>query len=412
MASIITRIQNAWDAFTSRDPTRGREYGGSYSRPDSIQRRRIGSERSTTMSVLNRIALDMAAIDIRHVYVDENERYLTDVPKSGINYCLRHSANIDQGPRAFKKDMYLSMFQEGHIAIVPSRTDVDPRFTDSYKIMEVRVGIVRQWFPNHVEVELYNGDTGKHEYVTLPKRVVVIVQNPFYEIMNDPNSTMKRLTRKLNLLDVIDEQSSSGKLDLIIQLPYVIKTETRRREAEKRRELIEKQLSGSKYGIAYIDGTERITQLNRSVENNLMSQIEYLMDMYYSQLGITKAILDGTAGDEEMNNYNNRIVEVGVAHVVEEMKRKWLSQTAVTQGQSIMYFIDQLKMIPVGKLADLADKLSRNEIVTGNELRQTMGMKPSDDPSADELRNKNIAQPAEEVNAQQNEEPAMDENYE
>jgi hypothetical protein len=394
---LLDRFRHGWNAFlNNRDPTNTyyRETGASYSyRPDRNRFSR-GNERSIITAVFNRIAMDAAAIEIRHVRLDEDNRYLSDMP-SGLNECLSVKANIDQTGRAFRQDIYQSMFDEGCIAIVPVDTDIDPKDTDSYDILSMRTGRVMEWFPQHVKVRIYNERTGQREDIILPKRTVTIVENPLFAVMNEPNSIMQRLVRKLNLLDAIDEQSGSGKLDLIIQLPYVIKSEARRQQAENRRQDIEKQLSGSKYGIAYTDGTERITQLNRPVENNLMKQIEYLTSMLYSQLGITQSIMDGTADEKTMLNYNNRTIEPLVAAVADGMKMTFLTKTARTQKQSIMFFQDPFKLVPVSQLAEIADKFTRNEIATSNEIRQTIGWKPSKDPKADELRNSNLNHPDE-----------------
>lgn len=360
----------------------------SYYRPDRPRFTR-GNEQSIVTSVYNRIALDVASVAIRHVRLDENDRYLEDID-SGLNSCLSLEANVDQTGRALIQDLVMSMFDEGCVALVPVDTDEDPENTDSYKIESMRTGKIIEWKPRHVRVRLYNDQTGMKEEVWLQKNKIAIIENPLYAVINEPNSTMQRLIRKLNLLDVVDEQSSSGKLDLIIQLPYVIKTEARRQQAENRRKDIENQLAGSKYGIAYTDGTERITQLNRSVENNLMKQIEYLTSMLYSQLGITTTILDGTADEQTMLNYNNRTIEPILSAIVDEMKRKFLTKTARSQRQSIAFFRDPFRLVPVNNLAEIADKFTRNEIMTSNEFRQIVGMKPSKDPRADELRNKNL----------------------
>ena len=387
------RIQHAWNAFMNRDPTYDyRNLGGSYSyRPDRPRFSR-GNERSIVTSVYNRIALDAAGIDIQHVQLDDNDRFLATI-KSGLNECLTIEANIDQTGRAFRQDIFMSMLDEGCVAIVPIDTTVDPKVTSSYDILSLRTGKILEWYPQQVKVRVYNDRTGQKEDVIVPKNMVAIVENPLYAVINEPNSTMQRLIRKLNLLDYIDEQSGSGKLDLIIQLPYVIKTEARKQQAEQRRKDIEDQLSGSKYGIAYTDGTEHITQLNRSVENNLMKQIEYLTSMLYSQLGITQSVLDGTANEETMLNYFDRTIEPIVAAVVDEMKRKFLTKTARSQLKSIAYFRNPFKLVPVKDLAEMADKMTRNEIMTSNEIRQIIGMKPSDDPKADQLVNSNISQP-------------------
>lgn len=393
--SVGSRFKNAWNAFRNREPTKVFQdigYGYSY-RPDRFHLTR-GNERSIVTSVYNRIALDVAAIDIRHVQLDAEWRFC-DVVQSGLNNCLSTEANLDQTGRAFIQDAVMSMMDEGCIAIVPVDTDDDPDDTTGYQILSMRVGRIRDWYPKHIRVELYNEETGRKQDIVVPKSTVAIVENPLYAVINEPNSTMQRLIRKLNLLDAVDEQSSSGKLDLIIQLPYVIKTEARRKQAEKRRKDIEQQLAGSKYGIAYIDGTERITQLNRSLENNLMKQIEYLTSMLYSQLGITQSILDGTADDKTMLNYYNRTIEPIIAAIVDEMKRKFLSKTARSQNKSIKFFRDPFKLVPVADLAEISDKFTRNEIATSNEIRQVIGWKPSDDPKADELRNSNLSQPNE-----------------
>lgn len=391
--SLKDKLMHAWDAFRNKDPAPfyyHHDYGLSYgSRPD----RRIlsrGKERSIVTSVLTRLAVDSASVKIEHVRVDENERFVEDM-NSGLNDCLNISANVDQSGRAFRQDMFMSMFDEGVVAIVPTKADMDPTKTGSYDIEEMRTGKVVEWMPSYVRLNVYNEEKGKREDIVLPKKMVGIVENPFYAVMNEPSSTLQRLIRKLNLLDFIDEQNSSGKLDLIIQLPYVVKGETREKQAERRRKSIEDQLVGSKYGIAYTDATEKITQLNRPVDNNLMNQIEYLTSMLYSQLGITKEIMDGTASEEVMNNYYERTIEPIVASVVDEMKRKFLTKTARTQGQSIVAFNDPFKLMPTSKIPEVADKLTRNEVMAPNEFRQILGLKPSQDPKADELRNRNIA---------------------
>lgn len=390
--AFSSRLKHAWNAFTGRDPTRYYpDVGMGYAyRPDRPRLSR-GNERSIVTSVYNRIALDAAAISIQHVRLDENERFLEVIP-SGLNSCLNLEANVDQTGRSFIQDIIMSMLDEGCVAIVPVDTDDDPDLTGSYKIETMRTGKILEWFPKHVRVRVYNDMTGQKEDIILSKSMVGIIENPLYAVINEPNSTMQRLIRKLNLLDAVDEQSSSGKLDLIIQLPYVIKTEARRQQAEKRRKDIENQLSGSKYGIAYTDGTEHITQLNRSVGNNLMSQIEYLTSMLYSQLGITQSILDGTADEKTMLNYYNRTIEPMISAIVDELKRKFLTKTARSQRQSIQFFRDPFKLVPVSELAEISDKLTRNEIATSNEVRQIIGWKPSKDPKADELRNSNINQ--------------------
>ena len=390
--SLGFRLKHAWNVFRSRDPTS--EFGDTgasyYNRPDRPRFTR-GNERSITTSVLNRIALDASAIDILHVRLDKNGRFLEEI-NSGLNNCLTLSANTDQTGRAFKQDAVMSMLDEGCVAIVPTDTTMNPKVTDSYDIETMRVGKIIQWRPQHVQVRIYNEQTGKKEELWLPKKTVAIVENPLYAVMNEPNSTMQRLIHKLGLLDITDEQTASGKLDLIIQLPYVIKTDARRQQAENRRKDIEMQLAGSKYGIAYTDGTEKITQLNRSLENNLMKQVEYLTNQLYSQLGITQTILDGTADEKTMLNYYNRTIEPIVSAIADEMKRKFLTKTARTQNQSIEFFRNPFKLVPVNDIAEIADKFTRNEIMTSNEIRQIVGMKPSDDPKADELRNSNIAE--------------------
>lgn len=407
--SFGSRLKHAWNAFTGTDYTTYQDVGPGYSsRPDRIRLTR-GNERSIITSVYNRIALDVAALNVQHIRLDENGRFLS-VIQDGLNTCLTVEANIDQTARAFIQDIVVSMLDEGCVAIVPVDTTYNPSVTGSYDIQTMRVGKILDWYPQHVRVRLYNERTGAKENILVPKSTVAIVENPLYAVVNEPNSTMQRLIRKLNLLDVIDEQSGSGKLDLIIQLPYVIKTEVRRQQAENRRKDIEAQLSGTKYGIAYADGTERITQLNRSVNNNLMSQIEYLTSMLYSQLGITQSILDGTADEKTMLNYNNRTIEPIISAIVDEMKRKFLTKTARSQSQSISFFRDPFKLVPVNDIAEIADKFTRNEIMTSNEIRQVIGMKPSDDPRADELRNKNLSAPSEsepEINP-----PVEDENVE
>lgn len=391
--TVGSRLKHAWNAFMNRDPTRYYgDIGMGYSyRPDRVRFTR-GNERSIVTSVYNRIAIDAAAINIQHVRLDENNRFLETI-KSGLNHCLTVEANVDQSGRGFIQDIVMSMLDEGCVAVLPIDTDDDPDVTGSYKIETMRTGKILDWYPEHVRVRVYNDRTGQKEDVIVPKSTVAIIENPLYAVINEPNSTMQRLIRKLNLLDVIDEQSGSGKLDLIIQLPYVIKTEARRKQAENRRKDIEMQLAGSKYGIAYTDGTERITQLNRAVDNNLMSQIEYLTNMLYSQLGITQSILDGTADEKTMLNYHNRTIEPIVSAIVDEMKRKFLTKTARSQFQSICSFRDPFKLVPVSEIAEIADKMTRNEIMTSNEIRQVIGMKPSNDPKADELRNKNLSAP-------------------
>ena len=390
---IRDRLQHAWNAFVYNDNTYvdPQNLGGlSTYKPDRVHFSR-GVERSIVTSVYNRLALDVSSIAIKHVRLDENGRFKEEVD-SGLQNCLNVEANIDQTGRAFLQDVVMSMLDEGCVAIVPVDTTIDPAKSGSYEINTMRTGKILEWYPAHVRVRVYNDKRGIHEEIVLPKSAVAIIENPLYAVINEPNSTMQRLIRKLNLLDVVDEQTSSGKLDLIIQLPYVIKTDARRKQAEERRKDIEMQLSGSKYGIAYTDGTERITQLNRPAENNLMKQVEYLTSMLYSQLGLTQSIMDGSADDKTMLNYYNRTVEPILAAITDEIKRKFLTKTARSQKQTIMYFRDPFKLTPVVDLAEIADKFTRNEIMTSNEIRQIVGMKPADDPSADELRNKNLNQ--------------------
>ena len=391
--SFGSRLKHAWNAFTGNVQTNYRDLGMSYSYRADRPRMSRGNERSIVTSVYNRIALDVAALNVQHVRLDENGRFLS-VIDDGLNNCLTLEANVDQTARSFIQDVVISMFDEGSVAIVPVDTTTDPNVSGSYDIQSLRVGQILDWYPQYIRARVYNEQTGRKEDIVVPKSAVAIIENPLYAVINEPNSTMQRLIRKLNLLDVIDEQSSSGKLDLIIQLPYIIKTEARRQQAENRRKDIERQLSGSKYGIAYTDGTEHITQLNRSVNNNLMSQIEFLTSMLYSQLGITQSILDGTADEKTMLNYNNRTIEPIVSAIVDEMKRKFLTKTARSQLQSIAFFRDPFKLVPVNDIAEIADKFTRNEIMTSNEIRQVIGMKPSDDPRADELRNKNLSAPS------------------
>lgn len=389
---FFNRLQHGWNAFVNaRDPTLEYNTGpGYYYRPDRPRFTR-GNERSIVTSVYNRIALDVSAISIQHVRLDDNGRF-SSVIDSGLNNCLTLDANMDQTGRAFIQDIVMSMLDEGCVAIVPVDTTLDPAVTSSFDINTMRVGKIIEWRPKHVKVRIYNEKTAKKEEVILSKKEVAIVENPLYAVMNEPNSTMQRLIHKLSLLDITDEQTASGKLDLIIQLPYVIRTEAKKQQAENRRKDIEMQLAGSKYGIAYADGTEKITQLNRSVENNLMKQIEYLTNNLYGQLGITQTILDGSADDKTMLNYYNRTIEPIVSAIVDEMKRKFLTKTARSQGQSILFFRDPFKLVPVNDIAEIADKFTRNEILTSNEIRQIIGIKPSEDPKADELRNSNIAE--------------------
>ena len=390
--SIRERLMHAWNAFTNKDPTfTGHNLGMSYSyRPDRV-RLRVTNERSIVSAIYNRIGIDVAAISFKHVKVDENDR-LSEEVKDGLNECLTVESNIDQTGRAFIQDIVMSMLDEGCVAIVPIDTTINPKVSNSYDIQTMRTGKILEWFPNDVRLKVYNEKTGQKEEITLPKKMVAIVENPLYAVMNEPNSTLQRLIHKLNLLDAIDEQSSSGKLDILVQLPYTIRSEARANQAEKRRKDIEKQLAGSKYGIAYIDGTERVTQLNRPAENNLMQQIEYLTRMLYSQLGITDTVLDGTADEKVMLNYYNRTIEPIASAIADSMKRTFLTKTARTQGHTIMFFKDAFKLVPVNQIADIADKFTRNEILSSNEVRGIIGFEPVDDERADQLINKNINQ--------------------
>ena len=392
---LLDRLAHAWNAFRNKDPTFGYELGPSYGyRPDRARLSR-STGRSIVTSVFSRIAMDASAIDIRHARVDKNGRFLEEIP-SGLNRCLTLEANIDQTGRGFIQDAVMSMLDEGCVAIVPVDTDIDPEKSGGIDILSMRTAKILAWYPKHVRLELYNEEEGRRQEIVLAKRTVAIIENPLYAVINEPNSTMQRLMRKLSLLDVVDEKTSSGKLDLIIQLPYVIKTEIRKRQAEQRRKDIETQLAEGKYGIAYTDGTERITQLNRPVENNLMKQIEYLTSMLYSQLGITQSILDGSADEKTMLNYYNRTIEPILSAITQEMKRKFLTKTARSQRQTIAFFRDPFKLVPVNDLSEIADKFTRNEIMTSNEIRQIIGMKPSGDPNADILRNKNLSASAQE----------------
>ena len=395
---FFTRLKHAWNAFiNNKDSTINYGVLGSsyYYRPDR-QRFTGGNERTIVTSVYNRIALDVSAVEIKHVRIDENDRYKETI-NSGINSCFNTEANIDQTGRAFIQDIVMSMLDEGCVAIVPIDTTTSPVNSNTYDILSMRTGKILQWYPNHVQVRVYNEKTGNKEDIILPKSSVGIIENPLYAVINEPNSTMQRLIRKLSLLDAVDEQSGSGKLDLIIQLPYTIKTEARRKQAEMRRKEIEMQLTGSKYGIAYTDGTEHITQLNRPIENNLMKQIEYLTSMLYSQLGITQSILDGTADEKTMLNYYSRTIEPIISAIVDEMKRKFLTKTARSQGQSFLFFRDPFKLVPINDIANVADTFTRNEILSSNEIRQLIGIKPSSDPKADMLRNSNLNQADQEI---------------
>ncbi len=389
---FINWLKHSWNAFANRDPTHSYyNIGPSYSyRPDRPRLSR-GNERSIATAIYNRIALDVASVTIKHCRTDKDGRYIEDID-SNLNECLTLSANIDQTSRSFMQDVVMSMLDEGCVAIVPVDTVDEPTMTNTFDVQSMRTGKILEWFPKHVLIRAYNDKKGEKEDLLFLKETVAIIENPLYAIINEPNSTMQRLIRKLGLLDVTDEQTASGKLDLIIQLPYLIKTKARRDQANGRRQEIEDQLSGSKYGIAYVDGTEKITQLNRSLENNLLKQIEYLTNMVYSQLGITESILNGTADEKTMLNYNNRTIEPFVSAIVDEMKRKFLSKTARSQFQTIAYFRDPFRLVPVNDIAEIADKFTRNEIMTSNEIRQIVGMKPSKDPKADELVNSNISQ--------------------
>lgn len=394
--NLSTRLVHAWNAFTSRDPTQYIITGPGYSsRPDRPRLSR-GNEKSIATSIFNRIALDVSSVSIKHCRLDKNGRYVEDID-SGLNNCLTLEANKDQTGRAFIQDAVLSMLDEGCVALVPVETTIDPKNSNSYQIDSMRTGKITEWYPDMVRVRLYDDRTGEKEEILLPKSQVAIIENPLYAVVNEYNSTMQRLIRKLSLLDVTDEQTASGKLDLIIQLPYVIKTETRREQAERRRKDIIEQLAGSQYGIAYTDGTEKITQLNRSLENNLLKQVEYLTNMVYSQLGITQSVLDGTADEKTMLNYTNRTVEPIISAIVDELKRKFLTKTARSQLQSIVYFRDPFRLVPVNDIAEIADKFTRNEIMTSNEIRQIVGMQPSKDPKADELVNSNISQAKQDI---------------
>lgn len=387
--SFGARLKHAWNAFMNRDPTKYHDLGAGYStRPDRA-RLRLGVDRTIVSAIINRIAIDVASTNIRHVRLDDNDRFLSIVP-SGLNECLTSRANIDQTGQAFIRDLVTSMCDEGVVAVVPVDTIGPLTPGGGYTIRSLRVGKIVEWYPKSVRILLYNDNTGQKEEITLPKMSVAIIENPFYTVMNEPNSTSKRLIHKLSLLDVTDEQTASGKLDLIIQFPYIIRSEMKRAEANRRRKELEEQLAGSKYGVAYTDSTEKVTQLNRSLENNLMSQIEYLTSMLYSQLGITKEILEGTAKEEELTNYYSRTIEPIVSAITTEFTTKFLSKTARSQKQTIFYYRDPFRFTPALKLAELADKLTRNEIVTSNEFRQIIGMKAIDDPRADELRNKNM----------------------
>lgn len=398
MADPLSVIKHAWGLFTNtnnKNPTFNPE-GSSYTISPTRPRFSRGNERTVVTSVYNRIAIDASSIEIKHVILDDEGRF-KETKKTRLNNCLTTEANLDQTSRAFMLDVVISLLDEGCVAVVPVKTTINPDNTESYDIDELRTGRIVEWFPKHVMVRLYNDETGMYQDVTLPKSQVAIIENPLYTIMNEPNSTMQRLIHKLSLLDIIDEESSSGKMDLIIQLPYIIKNETKRSQAEERRKQIEDQLRGSRYGVAYIDGTEKVTQLNRSVENNILKQVEYLTNLLYSQLGLTQTIMDGTADENTMNNYYNRTVEPVVSAIVDEFHRKFLTKTARTQGQAIMFFRDPFKLMSVTSIADTADKFTRNELLSSNEFRQIIGRKPSTDPKADMLLNKNISHAPEEM---------------
>ena len=398
MADPLSVIKHAWGLFTNtnnKNPTVKPE-GSSYTISPTRPRFTRGNERTIVTSVYNRIAIDASTIDVMHVRLDDEGRFKEPI-KSNLNNCLTVEANIDQTSRAFMLDIVISLLDEGCVAVVPVKTTLNPNNTESYDVEELRTGRIMEWFPKHVLVRLYNDETGMYQDVTLPKSQVAIIENPLYTIMNEPNSTMQRLIHKLSLLDIIDEESSSGKMDLIIQLPYIIKNDTKRSQAEERRKQIEDQLRGSRYGVAYIDGTEKVTQLNRSVENNILKQVEYLTNLLYSQLGLTQTIMDGTADENAMNNYYNRTVEPVVSAIVDEFHRKFLTKTARTQGQAIMFFRDPFKLMSVTSIADTADKFTRNELLSSNEFRQIIGRKPSTDPKADMLLNKNISHAPEEI---------------
>lgn len=402
--AFLSRLKRGWNVFMNRDPTEfsRQDYGESYYyRPDRSRLRPV-TERTLIASIYNRIAVDVASMDIRHVRLDDNNRFKEEVP-SGLNNCFKVEANIDQSGRDFVHDIVMSMFDDGCVAILPTDIDdeVAPELKASYDILTLRTGKIIKWFPYHVQLEVYDERKGKRRNIVVPKTTVAIVQNPFYSVMNEPNSTMQRLLNKMAMLDAVDEQSGPGKLDMIIQLPYVIKSEARREQAEKRRKDIEDQLTGSKYGIAYTDGTERVIQLNRSLDNNLLKQVENLQNTLYSELAITTSILDGTADENTMTNYYNRTVEPILCAIVEAMIRVFLTKTARTQKQTITFFRDPFKLVPVSKVPEIADKLTRNEIMTSNEIRQIIGLKPSSDPGADELRNKNLNQNAETVAAKE-----------
>ena len=411
--SFGSRLRRAWNVFRNRDPMTDMSLRLGYGESRRADRVILSSNNEKTIvnAIYNRIALDVSALKFRHVRLDANERFKEEV-SGGLNEIFKTEANIDQSGRAFIHDIALSMIDEGVVAAVPVETSDDPEVSNSYDIYQMRVGPIVEWYPQHVKVRLYNSITGKHQDMTFRKKDVAILENPFYSVMNAPNSTLQRLIRKLRLLDVIDEQAGSGKLDLIIQLPYTIRSEARQQQAEIRRKSVEEQLAGNKLGIAYIDSTEKVIQLNRSVENNLLKQVEYLTSILYSQLGLNQGILDGTADEQAMLNYQNRMIEPLASTITDEFERKFLTKTARSQGQAIMFFTEPFRMTPVSQIADIADKFTRNEILTSNEIRQIIGIKPSDDPKADELRNSNLNHPDEEQDAQteQPENPMKGEN--
>ena len=406
---LIERIQRGWNVFiNNRDPTVDFQYygAGSARRPDRVRLSR-GNERSIVTAIYNRIAIDVSQLDFKHCYLDKNMRYSHDAV-SGLNKCLTSSANLDQTGRGFIFDAIMSMMDEGCVALVPVDTEDDPYDSEAFEIHSLRTGKIKEWYPKHVRVEVYNERKGFKQEIKIRKDKVAIIENPLYAIMNEPNSTLQRLIRKLSLLDITDEQTASGKLDLIIQLPYIIKSDLRRQQAEQRRKDIEMQLAGSKYGIAYTDGTEKITQLNRSLENNLVKQIEDQTNLLFAQLGLSQSILDGSADEQTMLNYFSRTIEPMASALVEEIRRKFLSQTARTQGQTVLFFRDPFKLVPVNSIAEIADKFTRNEIMTSNEIRQIIGLAPSKDPKADELINSNLNHPDE----KQTKEPKPTENKE
>lgn len=393
--NLGSRLKHAYNAFMNRDPTKDYvSYGESSYENPSRKRMSMGNEKSIVTSVYNRIALDVGAMDIKHCKMDDEGRFIENI-NSRLNSCLTIEANIDQTGRALIQDIVLSMLDEGVVAVVPTETETNINPSGTFEVYSLRTGKILAWYPSHIRVLVYNEKVGRKQEIVVPKKSVAIIENPLYAVVNEPNSTLKRLIRKLNLLDYVDEQSGSGKLDLIIQLPYLVKSEARKQQADDRRKEIERQLTNTKYGIAYTDGTEKITQLNRPVENNLMKQIEYLTSMLYSQLGITQSVLEGTADEKTMLNYYTRTIEPIVSAIVDEMRRKFLTKTARTRGHTIYYFRDPFKLVPIDNIAEIADKFTRNEIMTSNEIRQKIGMKPSNDPKADQLINSNISQPNE-----------------